>query len=111
MIFHIPSNLVVDSCPHLLRAAQLLISRKSGGVCTGAGPFHDDRTASPIVWHVRRQAVLARIVPRCLLCCVPLPQVETAMKTSLQGREEPMDLLRVAAPSRQAEEAVCHRRR
>src|SRR5713101_5006593 len=26
-IFHIPSDLVVDSCPHMLRAAQPLISR------------------------------------------------------------------------------------
>src|SRR2546425_649054 len=69
------------------------------------------RTESPVLWPVRRQAVLARIVQRGLLCCVPLPQVETAMRTSRQRREESMHLLRFAASSRQAEEAVCPRPR
>src|SRR5215471_20714108 len=69
------------------------------------------RTVSPVFWHGRRQTVLAIIVQRCLLCSVPLPQVEPAMRTSRQRREEPMHLLGVAAPSCQAEEVVCHRRR
>src|SRR5215831_2117623 len=57
------------------------------------------RTTSPVFWHGRGQAVLAIIVPRGRLCCVPPPQVETAMRTSRQRREEPMHRLRVAAPS------------
>jgi len=69
------------------------------------------RTESPVCWHGRRPAVLAIIVPRYLLCYVPLPQVETALRTSRQRRKKPMHLLRVAVPSRQAEEAVCHRPR